>query len=74
MALVISTCLAVQADIGDLDLIPRSGICSGEGSGNPLQYSCLKNYDTALNKGIINYSCFLFTLWVSVSFKDLVLY
>ena len=28
---------------GNLDLIPGSGRSSGEGNGNPLQYSCLEN-------------------------------
>ena len=28
---------------GDMGLIPGSGIFSGEGNGNPLQYSCLGN-------------------------------
>ena len=28
---------------GDLGLIPGSGRSSGEGNGNSLQYSCLKN-------------------------------
>ena len=28
---------------GDLDSIPGSGRSSGEGNGNPLQYSCLEN-------------------------------
>ena len=28
---------------GDLGLIPGSGRFSGEGNGNPLQYSCLEN-------------------------------
>ena len=28
---------------GDLGLIPRWGRSSGEGNGNPLQYSCLEN-------------------------------
>ena len=28
---------------GDVGLIPWSGISSGEGNGNPLQYSCLGN-------------------------------
>ena len=28
---------------GDADLIPGSGRSSGEGNGNPLQYSCLEN-------------------------------
>ena len=30
-------------DTGDLDLIPGLGRSSGEGHGNPLQYSCLEN-------------------------------
>ena len=34
-------CLAYNA--GDLGLIPGSGRSSGEGNGNPLQYSCLEN-------------------------------
>ena len=34
-------CLAYNA--GDLGLIPESGRSSGEGNGNPLQYSCLEN-------------------------------
>ena len=28
---------------GDLDSIPGSGRSPGEGTGNPLQYSCLEN-------------------------------
>ena len=28
---------------GDLGSIPGSGTSPGEGSGNPLQYSCLEN-------------------------------
>ena len=28
---------------GDLDSIPGSGRSPGDGNGNPLQYSCLKN-------------------------------
>ena len=31
------------ANAGDGGLIPRSGRSPGEGNGNPLQYSCLKN-------------------------------
>ena len=30
-------------NVGDVDLIPGSGRSLGEGSGNPLQYSCLAN-------------------------------
>ena len=34
---------------GDLGSIPRSGRSPGEGNGNPLQYSCLKN---SMDRGI----------------------
>ena len=30
-------------DAGDQGLIPELGSSSGEGNGNPLQYSCLEN-------------------------------
>ena len=30
-------------NVGDPGLIPGSGSSSGEGNGNPLQYSCLEN-------------------------------
>ena len=30
-------------DAGNLDLVPGLGRSPGEGNGNPLQYSCLKN-------------------------------
>ena len=30
-------------NVGYLGSIPGSGISSGEGNGNPLQYSCLEN-------------------------------
>ena len=30
-------------NVGDLGSIPGSERCPGEGSGNPLQYSCLEN-------------------------------
>ena len=30
-------------NVGDLGLIPGSGRSTGEGNGNPLQYSCLEN-------------------------------
>ena len=30
-------------DLGDVGSIPGSGRSPGEGKGNPLQYSCLKN-------------------------------
>ena len=30
-------------NVGDLGSIPGSGRPSGEGNGNPLQYSCLEN-------------------------------
>ena len=31
------------SNAGDQGLIPGLGIPSGEGNGNPLQYSCLEN-------------------------------
>ena len=31
------------SNAGDLGSIPGSGRSSGEGNGNPLQYSCLEN-------------------------------
>ena len=31
------------ANAGDVGLIPGSGRSPGEGNGNPLQYSCLRN-------------------------------
>ena len=34
---------ASAGDSGDLGSIPRLGRSPGEGDGNPLQYSCLKN-------------------------------
>ena len=34
---------ASSYNAGDLGLIPGSGRASGEGNGNPLQYSCLEN-------------------------------
>ena len=30
--------------VGELGSIPGSGRSSGEGNGNPLQYSCLENF------------------------------
>ena len=33
----------LPVNAGDTGLIPGSGISSGEGDGNPLQYSCLEN-------------------------------
>ena len=33
----------IACNAEDLGLIPRSGRSSGEGNGNPLQYSCLEN-------------------------------
>ena len=35
--------LASARDIGVSGWIPGLGRCSGEGNGNPLQYSCLEN-------------------------------
>jgi len=36
---------ASTRNVGDLGSIPGSGRSSGEGNGNPLQYSCLENFE-----------------------------
>ena len=36
--------LKSACDAGDKGSIPGLGSSSGEGNGNPLQYSCLENY------------------------------
>ena len=41
------------ASAGDVDSIPGSGRSSGEGNGNPLQYSCLGN---PMDRGLLGYS------------------
>ena len=40
--------LANAGDQRDVGSIPGSGICPGEGKGNPVQYSCL---DNPMNRG-----------------------
>ena len=35
--------VCMPANAGDLGLMPGSGRSPGEGSGSPLQYSCLEN-------------------------------
>ena len=42
-ALVAQMGKASACNVGDLGSIPGSGRAPGEGSGNPLQYSCLEN-------------------------------
>ena len=43
VALVVKNLPANARDIRDASLIPGLGRSPGEGSGNPLQYSCLGN-------------------------------
>ena len=43
LALVVKTVPANVGDTGDVGSIPGSGRFPGEGNGNPLQYSCLRN-------------------------------
>ena len=43
VALVVRNPPVTSVDARDLGLIPGSGRSPGEGNGNPLQYSCLKN-------------------------------
>ena len=40
-SLVAQTVKHLAYNVGDLGSIPGSGRSSGEGNGNPLQYSCL---------------------------------
>ena len=40
-------------NVGDLGLIPGSGSSTGEGNGNPLQYSCLEN---PMDRSLVGYS------------------
>ena len=43
MAIVVKNLPANAGDERDVGLIPGSGRFSGEGNGNPVQYSCLGN-------------------------------
>ena len=43
VVLVVKNLLANAGDIRDAGSIPGSGRSTGEGNGNPLQYSCLEN-------------------------------
>ena len=43
VVLVVKNLPANARDLRDAGLIPGLGRCPGEGHGNPLQYSCLKN-------------------------------
>ena len=43
MALVVKNLPANAGDVRDPDLIPGLGRPTGEGNGNPLQYSSLEN-------------------------------
>ena len=43
MVLAVKNLFANAGDLRDMGLIPGSGRSSGEGNGNPLQYSCLEN-------------------------------
>ena len=43
VALVVKNLPANAGDTRDTGSVPRSGRSSGEGNGNPLQYSCLEN-------------------------------
>ena len=43
VALVVKNLPANAGDARDMSSIPGSGISSGIGNGNPLQYSCLEN-------------------------------
>ena len=42
--LVVKNPPATAGDMGDVDLITRSGRSPGEGNDSPLQFSCLENH------------------------------
>ena len=42
-SLVALTVKCLAYNVGDLSSVPGLGRYSGEGNGNPLQYSCLEN-------------------------------
>ena len=44
MGLVVKNPPAKAVDVRDVGWIPGLGRSSGEGHGNPLQYSCLENF------------------------------
>ena len=43
VVVVVKKLSASAGDVRDMSLIPGLGRSSGEGHGNPLQYSCLEN-------------------------------
>ena len=43
VVIVVKNLSASAGDVRDMSLIPGLGRSSGEGHGNPLQYSCLEN-------------------------------
>ena len=47
----------LPTNVGDVALIPGLGRSSGEGKGNPLQYSCLGN---AMDRGAL---CTTYSPW-----------
>ena len=47
-------------NVGNLGSIPGSGRSSGEGNGNPLQYSCLEN---PMDRGVWSTKCAI-ALWL----------
>jgi len=50
---VVKNLPATQETQRDLDLIPGSGRSSGEGNGNPVQYSCLEK---SMDRSLVGYS------------------
>ena len=58
---------------GDLGSIPGSGRFPGEGNGNPLQYSCLKNFmDREAGQATVHGVTKSQTLTLSLSFSMLI--
>ena len=52
LALVVKNMPTNAGDLRDVSSMPGSGISAGEGRGNPLQYSCLKDPMTEAPGGL----------------------
>ena len=68
-------------NVGHLGSVPGSGRSSGEGNGNPLQYSCLENpmdreawWDTVHGDHKVSDTTEQRTLWLILSFKITIMF
>ena len=54
-SIVVKNLLTNAGDTGVMGSIPGLGRCPGEGTGNPLQYSCLENPINRLSQSLVGY-------------------